>query len=110
MNVDDLFFALVMAYADEPGVSVPGESGGRGFGSTALKVNGSIFAMVTREHLVVKLPRGRVTSLIESGEGSPFDAGKGRPMKEWLTVEVQSEQTWLTLSREAMTFVRSLRS
>lgn len=102
---EERFDLLVDEFADEPGVTLPYETGGRGFGSSALKVNGSIFAMLTRDHLVVKLPRDRVTVLIGNGIGGPFDAGKGTPMKEWLTVLADDEDTWRTLAREALEFV-----
>jgi hypothetical protein len=99
------FAALVDALAGEPGVTVPYESARRGFGSSALKVNASIFAMLTRGQLVVKLPRDRVTAAIEDGTGTPFDAGKGTPMQEWLTVVGDDEDTWLALAHEALAFV-----
>ncbi|MGI8827166.1 MAG: hypothetical protein ACR2JC_16300 [Chloroflexota bacterium] len=104
VNPEERFAALVDALAAEPGVTAPGESGRREFGSSALKVNGSIFAMLTRGLLVVKLPRDRVNASIQDGIGDPFDAGKGTPMKEWLTV-AGDEDTWLTLAREALDFV-----
>jgi hypothetical protein len=47
-----------------------------------------------------------VTALIDDGVGSPFDAGKGTPMKEWLTVMRDDEGTWQALAREALSFVR----
>ncbi len=61
--------------------------------------------LLTTVGLVVKLPRGRVDSLIANGSGMPFDAGKGRPMKEWLTVATDDAETWLILAREALEFV-----
>jgi hypothetical protein len=106
VDQEERFASLVDAFSQESGVTLPYESGGRGFGSTALKVNGSIFAMLTRGRLVVKLPRDRVTALIDDGVGSPFDAGKGTPMKEWLTVMRDDEGTWQALAREALSFVR----
>lgn len=104
------FEALVEEFSSTSGVTLPGEGGERGFGSTALKVNGSIFAMLTRGGLVVKLPRDRVDALVASGTGTPFDANKGRPMKEWLTVEVDDVETWSRLARDALEFVRSKKS
>ncbi len=104
-NAEERFAALVDAFADEPGVTLPHQDGSRGFGSTALKVNRSIFAMLTRGHLIVKLPRDRVSALVEEGTGGPFDAGKGAPMKEWLTVWSDDVDTWQSLAREALSFV-----
>jgi hypothetical protein len=100
----DLFAALCEEFAGTPGVTVPG--GGRpGFGSSALKINNSIFAMLVGDRLVVKLPRRQVTELIESGVGEPFDAGKGKPMKEWVGL-LGDEGTCRRLVAEALSFVR----
>ncbi len=99
--------ALAEEFAGMPGVSLPGAPGTRGFGAQALKVDGSIFAMVTGGRLVVKLPRHRVDALVADGTGAPFDSGKGRPMKEWLAVGADDHETWLALAHEALAFVRS---
>ncbi len=104
MEAEERFALLVAEFGGCPGVEVP-DSSRRGFGSDALKVDGSIFAMVHGGRLVVKLPRHRVDFLIGAGTGLPFDAGKGRPMKEWLTVAADDDETWLTLAREALDFV-----
>ena len=110
MESEARFAALVQEFAACADVEVPGESSRRRFGSDALKVNGSIFAMLTGGRLVVKLPRDRVDALIGSGTGAPFENGKGRPMKEWLTVAHDDDETWSTLTREALDFVRSRRA
>jgi hypothetical protein len=110
MEPEDRFAALVAAVADRPGVTLPDESGGSRFGSSALKVNGSIFAMLRSGQLVVKLPGDRVADCIANGTGGPFTAGKGRPMKQWLTVIGDDQGTWLNLTREALEFVASARS
>ena len=107
MTVQERFASLVEAFGGRPGVEVPHEAGARGFGSGALKVNRSIFAMLSGGRLVVKLPAARVAELIAGGRGAPFDAGKGRPMKEWLTVLAGDEETWLSLAGEAYDFVAS---
>jgi hypothetical protein len=96
---------LVALWRDRPGVTGPDPSQGKGFGSDALKVDGRIFAMLTGGQLVVKLPAERVQDLISDGTGGPFDAGKGRPMKEWLTV-LASDDVWSGLAAEAYAFVR----
>ncbi|BEP16354.1 hypothetical protein acdb102_46650 [Acidothermaceae bacterium B102] len=98
------FEELVDAFVGMDGVDPPGSGGG--FGAGALKVGGRIFAMCPREQLIVKLPAARVTQLIADDIGSAFDAGKGRPMREWLTVQDDARETWLRLAREAYDFVR----
>lgn len=109
MRPEDRFAEVVVAVTGTPGVTVPGESGRSGFGSTALKVDGAIFAMLIGGALVVKLPHDRVAACISSGIGRPFDSGRGTPMKEWLTVTSLHSTTWLELSREALRFVGSKR-
>jgi hypothetical protein len=66
---------------------------------------GKFFAFVTRGQLVVKLPGERVTGLIASGEGRVFDAGKGRPMREWVGLSPADETTCAEYMREARRFV-----
>jgi hypothetical protein len=85
----------------------PGKEGK--FGSAALKIHGRIFAMLVRDALVVKLPAARVSELVAQGEGAPFDAGKGRPMREWLTISPDSSLDWHEVAREALTFVAGAR-
>jgi TfoX/Sxy family transcriptional regulator of competence genes len=87
----------------DPQIEAP-EPTRRAFGSNALKVNGKIFATLVRGSLVLKLPKARVASLIDAGLGGPFDAGKGKPMKEWVTI-LGGERSWLSLAREARLFV-----
>jgi hypothetical protein len=97
---EDLVFELIGA----EGVTPPG--GGRGFGRSALRVHGKIFAMLVRGRLVVKLPTERVDALVNGGAGVRFDANKGTPMKQWLTLDPESDTDWLPLAREALDFVR----
>lgn len=98
------FAALVDTLSAEPGVTPPSE--GRSFGANGLKVQGRLFAMLVRGRLVLKLPRGRVDALLASGDGARYDPrGDGRLMKEWLVLNPASSQDWLTLAREALTFV-----
>ena len=79
---------------------------GRGFGSSGqLKVDGKIFAMLVRDELVLKLPKSRVEELVAQGQGRYFDAGKGRPMREWFVLSPASRRPWLPLAQEALDFV-----
>jgi hypothetical protein len=40
-----------------------------------------------------------------SGVGRPFDAGRGRPMKEWISVPAKAGRRWPALVEEARVFV-----
>lgn len=102
-SAEEQFSALVQALAGRHGVELG--SGRRGFGSDALQVDGRIFAMVSQGRVVLKLPRERVATLVASGDGAPFDAGKGRPMKEWVVVEEGAYEQLLSLGQEAQAFV-----
>lgn len=103
-STEESFQHLVEHFSGSAGVTPP-EAHRSGFGSHALKVNGSIFAMFVRGHLVVKLPQHRVQQLIVEGTGGVFDANKGTAMKQWLTVLLDTPQTWQTLAEEALAFV-----
>jgi hypothetical protein len=102
---DERYEDLVDELVGSVGVTPP--RGGGGFGRSALRFQGRIFAMLVRGQLVVKLPAGRVDALIEAGDGVRFDANKGTPMREWLSLDPDSGQDWLALAREALDFARS---
>ena len=105
MTADAKYAELVRKLSGGKGVTHVTE--GKGFGSSGqLKVRGRIFAMLVRGELVLKLPRDRVDELITSGEGTHFDAGKGRPMREWFVLSPTSSKRWLPLAEEAMSFVQ----
>jgi hypothetical protein len=87
------------------GVTPP--QGGSGFGRSAVRFQKKIFVMLVRGRLVLKLPAGRVDALIAAGEGVRFDANKGTPMKEWFSLDPESELPWVPLAREALDFARA---
>src|SRR5258708_37303806 len=94
-ELDPRFAAVVQEFSGERRVAY----GGKGFGSTALKLDGRIFAMMnSKGRFVVKLPRERVEELVGLGQGQHFDPGHGRLMKEWLEVGGRPI-SWLALAR-----------
>ena len=83
-----------------------GVTSGTGFGrNEGLRIGGKIFAMLVRGELVVKLASERVDELVTSGVAARFDAGKGRPMREWAAVGPSASRRWRGLVEEARTFV-----
>lgn len=108
MTPEERYASLVrFLVASSPAVQI-GE--GKGFGSTGqLKADGKIFAMLVRGELVLKLPSDRVDTLVDSADGRRFDAGKGKPMREWLALSATSRKSWLDLATEAMAFVGGIR-
>jgi hypothetical protein len=99
------FEYLVTEFNDAEGVIPP--RGGSGFGRSALRYRGKIFAMLVRDGLVVKLPADRVAGLVAAGHGMHFDANKGTPMREWFAVGPDCSLTWSELAAEALSFARA---
>ena len=106
--VRDRYEDLVNELMGIEGVTPP--RGGGGFGRSSLRYEGKIFAMLVRGRLVLKLPASRVTALIRSGNGVAFDANKGTPMREWLSLDPGSDLDWLALATEALDFARGDRA
>jgi len=104
---EDRYQDLVDELIGADGVTPP--RGGSGFGRSALRFQNKIFAMFVRGRLVVKLPAERVEELIAAGEGIHFDANKGTPMREWLSLDPDSARPWLALATEALDFARKPR-
>lgn len=98
-EADVAFVPVVQAFTGDPRVVF-----GRMMASPGLKVDGKIFAMLSRGRFVVKLPRERVDGLVASGGAERFDPGHGRVMKEWAVIRLAPAQ-WLALAREAYAFV-----
>ena len=106
MSAENRWAALVETMLAQGAATYGSDSGPqRAFGSTSLKTNGKIFAMLVKDRLVVKLDRRRVDELVALGESERFDPGHGRLMKEWLSVASASDERWLALATESEAFV-----
>jgi hypothetical protein len=107
---EDRYAAIVAALRHNPGVTHAADlPQAKRFGSTELRIDNKIFAILSKGKLVVKLPRQRVDALVASGDGERYDPGHGRLMKEWLAVAPASGLEWLPLAREALAFVAAKR-
>ena len=71
VTAEERWAALVEKILAEGAATYGNESGPQqAFGSTSLKTNGKIFAMLVKDRLVVKLDRRRVDALVAAGWGS----------------------------------------
>jgi hypothetical protein len=104
LSPEERYEAVVDELVGIAGVTPP--RGGTGFGRSALRFQNKIFAMLVRGRLVVKLAEDRVDALAAAGEGVRFDANKGTPMREWLSLDPDSGLPWLALAREALELAR----
>ena len=95
------FWALAEALLAAPAISE-----GTMMGFPCLRIEGQFFASVEHKgsRLVVKLPRTRVSELVEQGLGEPF-APAGRTFKEWIAIPYALAETWSTRMDEARAFV-----
>ena len=97
---------IIRVFAADPGVTVGGGKGKKGFGANALRTRDKIFAMVTSaDAFVVKLPKKRVDELVAAKAGKRFEPGPGRVMKEWIELDPTAQASWLPLAKEAKAFV-----
>lgn len=75
------------------------------FGANALRVNGKIYAALTRSHkLLLKLAPARVTELRTAKRAERFASGE-RVMNGWATLAPDDEAAWIALSDEARAFL-----
>ncbi len=104
MTSDQRYCEIVKTFLRRPGVTQQGQ----GFGSSALRVRGTMLATLSASGaFVVKLPRQRVPALVAAGHGWPFEPGPGRVMKEWLELSAASGRNWASLAEEALAYVAS---
>jgi hypothetical protein len=106
MDAAERWEALVATMLAEGGATYGNEGGAkRAFGATSLKTDGRIFAMLVKDHLVVKLPAARVQALVDERAGERFDPGHGRIQREWLVVAGVDPEAWHALATESERFV-----
>ncbi len=100
------FHQLVAAYLERPGVSL-----GQVFHNEVLLVNNQVFAMIVRGQLVVKVSLDHAQAMIADGHAIAFEPRPGRPMKQWISVELPHGRRglrWDTLAEDAYRYVAAL--
>ena len=83
----------------QDGVQKQGES---------LKIRRKMFCMFSNNTYVVKLPKVRVSELLESKKGLPYDSGSGKIMKEWIILPESLAEEWIAIAQEGKEFALSL--
>ncbi len=75
-------------------------------GGRCARVAGEFLGLVDYKGsgMVVKLPRDRVTELIDQGIGQPF-APAGKVFREWVVIPKPDQRQWSKLLAEAVAFV-----
>ena len=76
-----------------------------GTGAQGIKFKGKMFVMFSKGYILVKLPPIRVDELIGAGEGLPYDAGTGKPMKNWVIIPKTRQESWIKYCQEAKDFI-----
>jgi hypothetical protein len=74
----------------------------------SIKTKKKMFAMFNKGRYIVKLPKERVTELINTEKGLPYDPGNGKIMKEWVIIPDEKSEEWADLAAEAKKFAESL--
>jgi hypothetical protein len=75
----------------------------------SLKTKKKMFVMFNKQgNYVVKLPKERVTELINSGVGNPYDPGNGKIMKEWVIIPAKYTDKWIEFAEEGKNFAKTL--
>lgn len=81
---------------------------GQMFGKACLKVNGKAFIALHQENVIFKLT-GQAHAQALSLTGAKFwdPSGKGRPMREWVSLAASHSAYFTTLADAALTYAQS---
>ena len=104
---DAVFADIVAEELTGPGVTFE-----RVLHNEGLKVNGKLYAFVSRGRLVVKLPAARCGELVDEGRAEVFEPSPGRRMREWVAFGAPADSrgptSWPRLVDEARAFVSTV--
>ncbi len=102
MSSESLFWELAGELQSEDDRVVEGTI----MSGRCLRVGKEFLALVDYKGsgLVVKLPKDRVSELVEQGTGRPFGPG-GKIFKEWVSVPKVDRRRWKALLQEGIEFV-----
>ena len=86
----------------------PGVEAGTMMKTPCLRYRGDFLGMIfeREDALIVKLPAERVSELVNSGRGNPFEF-TGKRFREWLLVPREMEESYAPLLEEALAHARA---
>jgi hypothetical protein len=93
---DDVYQEVKTHFALDKDVEVLSGSGAQG-----IKYGKKLFAMFTKGDLLIRLPPDRVSEVVASGDGLPYDPGTGKPMKKMVLIPVSKKDLWIEYCEEA---------
>jgi len=79
-----------------------------GRGAQGIKLGGKMFAMFYKGQLLVKLDPERVSQVIASGDGLPYDPGTGKPMKNRVLIPDTNTDRWVAYCDESRQYEAKL--
>jgi hypothetical protein len=93
------------AIAEELSVTTPAIKG-QMFGMPCLKNNGKAFAGFFQDAMVFKLGAPNHAEALALAGSRLFDPSeRGRPMKEWVVIQVEHSSRWLEFAQDALRYV-----
>ena len=101
---EKLFDEIAMQLAKQPGVARA-----KMFGMPSVKVNGNAFMGFANGEMVFKLTGESHKQALAVPGARLFDpSGRGRPMKEWVSVPASASDLWTDLADAALAYVSTL--
>ena len=82
---------------------------GQMFGKASLKFKGKAFAAFQNDCMIFRLGKETISGLKDTySEAENWDpSGKGRPMKDWLSVPYEHSNSWKTLAEQSLEFLKA---
>jgi hypothetical protein len=103
-GAQQLFDELAAEHLGRPGVRL-----GRIFHNEGLQVHTKLYAFMSKDRLVVKVPAAQALSLTSTGKAEAFEPRPGRVMKEWVALDPPSSpgdrRRWRQLMADAHRYV-----
>jgi hypothetical protein len=103
-NPEKVYDEIVAQLAKQPGVVRT-----KMFGMPSVKINGNAFISFVNGEMVFKLRGDSHQKALMAAGAHRFDpSGRGRPMKEWVSLPASACDLWTDLADAALAYVSTL--